>query len=269
MNRLATTAAVLLFPASIVLANGIGTLWLSTPEGGDSITMTIGQTATIQVWMTCEDPGDGYEHTMFGMDAGLRHWHTKIETDEPPGGARPDLDDELGLQVIGFNPDGVPGPYGDNPYPLHFGNHGPLDMDGDQVLDQPAYPGNLNEYFLFWGSDGDAYSTDSGLDAGPAGIAYLLDEIIIEAVQMTPGCGPDYVEFHDPTHLLAPSFVDVWYGPPPPGGDWQMDLVTFEQGVGWSGNPFAVTVVPEPGTAALLVVPVTWLLGGRRPGRHP
>jgi len=245
MKRAFVIATSLMVLAGVASAQGTGTVWLSAADGSGELTVDIGSTAIVQVWMTYEGTGDGVEHTMYGMDAGLRHnKFSQLIADW-------DNQDGVGFQVVGFNPDGVPGPHGDNPFPLHFGNHGPIDQDGDQMLDEAAFAGNLNKYFLAWGSDGDPASNDSGLDAEEGTLTnWLMDVIVIEGVEETPEDAPDTINFIKKGDAIGPSYIDVFYSV----GSWLQEETKFEQGVGKANDRLLVNVVPEPAALALLLI---------------
>ena len=241
MKRVFVCALSLMVFAGIASAQGTGTVWLSGEGGTGEVTAGVGETALVQVWMSYE--GDGT--VMYGMDAGLRHngFSQLISTW--------DAQDGTAFQVVGFNPDGVPGPHGDLAFPLTFGNHGPIDQDGDQMLDVAAYAGNLNEYFLAWGSDGIPTDMDSGL-AGETGTltSWLMDVIVIEGVAITPEDAPDTINFIKKGDAIGPSYIDVFYS----GGSWLQDETKFDQGVGKANDRLLVNVVPEPATLALIAL---------------
>lgn len=217
--------------------DGIGTIWLEAADGSDTVMVGVGETAIINVFMTYEDGGDNWDHTMYGMDAALK-----------TAG--------IGFQAIGFNPGGVPGPWGSaGDLPLHFGDHGPIDQDGDQVPDVAPAPGNLNTYQLAWGSDGQPDSNTSGLDAEPAGSTlteYLVDTIVIEGLAVAA----ETVTFQNAYDSATPAFFDVYFGPPPPSQTWHNNEVNWTQGVGneLAGTPLFINVTPEPASLALLAL---------------
>jgi len=244
MVRACVFALSVLVLAGTASAQGTGSIWLADGADGDGeVVVRLGSTATIEVWMTYE-AGD-IPSRMYGMDAGLKH--NKF-------GSAWNAEDGNAFQVVGFNPEGVPGPHGDAIFPLYFGNHGPLDQDGDQVPDKPPFAGNLNDYFLGWGSEFPPTWDATGLDAGDD-TSWLLDVIVIEGVSVTGQADPDEVNFIRKNHLIAPSYIDVYYS-----GGWILDEVKFTQVKGAYDDRVQVYVLPgrgpapEPGALVMLFV---------------
>jgi len=234
MRCLTTVLLVLVCGAS---AAGQATLFLENPDapGTGELTLSVGETAVIQLWLEWADPGDGSLHHLVGIDAFLDY---RIAGG---GGAK-----GAGVEATEF---ADLGPWGGTTRPLYRAQRPTIDEDNDGLPDagdsRHVGAGNLEYYGFAAGADApNPGDIDSGLPAGwvgPDGAgAYLLDEIVVRGVAESD----DRLFFE--TGLTAPEgFQSVGDPETETFGSWEEVEITL--GKGASDNRFGITVLPAEG----------------------
>jgi len=196
------------------------TVWLAVPDNPDAsgLTVGVGETAVIQLWMEYAGADDGKTRLMIGMDAALNHPITEGQD----------------FEVVGFNDFG-PWPISDTFYRKSRGQLDEAPADGI-----PDYTGvgNIN-WYQFQGTVKPPFTTETGLL--PADVPVLLDEIVIQGV--SESVTGNTVLFAA-GFATASYFENVFYGEGSAFSEAEFAFGLGDPGaLGRPARPFLVTVV--------------------------
>jgi hypothetical protein len=232
MKRVLLVALSVALFASIANAQvGTGTVWITTPGGGDNINLLVSETAVIQVWMEWvnNDPDIRNVGTIVDLEHRISNGHN--------------------FEAVGFN---------DSP-DLPNGANNSYFTKSRGILDQAPFDGtpDINGVgnLSFYQHQGDVTPLGTGgWDAsmglrGDEGVL-LLDEIIIHGVNDTLS-SRDRVIFTEatlPTWFEGSLYQDGLIDPGTPI-EYGFDMGT---GINKRNALFVHISVPEPGSLALL-----------------
>jgi len=250
MKRTLLSAVCVMLFAGLAFGQGTAEIWLEGDGGGNTVTVGLGETATMEVWFSYNNaaPLAGEIDRMIGIAAQLRHNgfdNTVANWDNRDGTA---------FQAVSLN---YGGPWGALARPLAGDPAGHGGLSSGLLPAGELAAGNLNPgvvglgYQLAAGSSG-PFDANSGLDI--SGTSWHGDTIGIQGlvVNWVDGSGgtPDTVCFPKKTAGIVTYSERVFYS-----GAWgTAPVVDFGQGQGKAGDRIHVRVTPEPTSLALLAI---------------
>jgi hypothetical protein len=229
------------------------TVWLEGDEGGNTVTVKVGEKASFELWMEYTGPtDDGAIHHLLGFDAQLRH------NGFSNSNTTWDAQDGVAFQAVELNE--AAATWGSLGTPMQFDTHGGAPSGILPTAD--VYAGNLNAF-----SGGLAYqftaSTPSNIEHPEtrgllsSTTSWYMDEVVIEGLvenwdALLETGSPDTVCFPRKNDQASPAYDELEYY----NGNWTTEPREFAgQGVGKPKDRLHVRVItPEPASLALLAI---------------